>query len=428
MMARIAQLSIMLVCVAVAGCKTTQFQQKQAEAEHHWNEVRGDIKLQLAKQAFGSNAFAEAVCAATESISLDPKNADAYVLLARANLEMGRDASAEHALAAGLQAGLTSPELHYMSGVVFERRGRLDSALAAFTKARQLRPSDADYLLAEAECLVELDRSGQALSLIEEHRGRIDRGATAAYLAGRIAAMLGDRVEAVAHYREALAGLGSNRTVAEELGLTLAGLGRYEEAITLLGPVVEDPHGRPDAGALRRALANCHLAMNDASAAQRVLADYARSHPSDVPAQLLLIKASLAAGDEITALRAADRADQYKPHDVNVRLMRATVHWWRNNQAEAAELLFDLLTENPRDVEAHCLLAEVMAKRNRFEAAKAHFEEALELEPDCIWAIQGLRSLAETADPSTPDELPAKFTAATWFDSSSLPAKARTPR
>ena len=135
---------------------------------------------------------------------------------------------------------------------------------------RTLEPTDADYLLARAECLVEADRSDDALALIAKHQGEIDRGATASYLAGKIAAMLGDRQEAVTHYRDALTGLGDSKTVGEELGLALAGLGQYQEAAALLAPLAEDPACRADAGALRRALANCHLAMNDASAARKI--------------------------------------------------------------------------------------------------------------------------------------------------------------
>ena len=142
---------------------------------------------------------------------------------------------------------------------------------------------------------------------------------------------------------------------------------------------------------MRRALAACYLTFNDPATARDTLVDYAQAHPDDTLAQLLLAKAAVATDDMLTALRALDLLRQYEPNHPEVRLLRAVIQWRRGNLDGAAASLQDVLATKPQDVEAHCLLAEILLTRQRPEAARTHFEQALRIDPDCTWALAGLK-------------------------------------
>lgn len=392
-------LRILLACGAVVlagvlpACQTTTPKEAKIQAQQRWSQVRGRVKLQLAEKQYQAGMFDDAKRIVLESLTLNPSQADAYVLLARANLELGKLASAKNALETAKARGLESADLYYMHGVILEQRNEIDEAIDEYLNARRLDPSHIDALVAQVECLVAQQHPVEALNLIEENLDRLDDAATVAALAAHVASLVGDIVEASERYGRALETGAKSRVVAEELGRLLVRAGRYEEALLVLKPLLNHGLEAEAGGAVRRGLAICYLALNDPVSAKAVLLGFADSHPDDTVAQLLLAKSAIASGDPVTALRALDRAEQYAPDRPEVWLVRATVRWERGDTSGAAADLYDVLEDNPEDVEAHCLLAEVLRAEQHFDAAREHFERAIEIDPGCAWAAAGLKSL-----------------------------------
>lgn len=390
---RLVALPLVGLLVLTTGCNTVNHTDAKVQAHQRWNQVRGQVKLQLGKQQYESGLVEDASLTLRESIALDPTRPTAYALLTKAYLEQGKAASAQHVLDAAGGAGLASAELTYLKGVILEKRGQLEVAVAAYANARQLDPGNVDYLVAHAECLVSLDRPEEAIRLLNENADRIDDDATVSALAAHLAAMLGDTELACQRYGQALAAYGSSRLLAEELGRLLVGQQRYEEALAILTPVLDAQNGEDTSGVVRRAVATCHLALGNSASAKRILDPYTRSHPEDTAAQLMLAKAALACDDMMTALRAIHHVQQREPDRPELWLVRAAVNWKRGKLILAASDLYDVLQNDPNDVDAHCLLAEVMRARDQADAARTHFERALELDPTSTWATRGLELL-----------------------------------
>ncbi len=380
--------------VVVPACNRPSHTKARQGAQQRWNEARAGVKYQLARQQYERGLFDEVVTTVSEGLNLDPTNVDAYVLLARANLELSRPASAERAIQAARMVGLDSPDLQYTQGVILELRGRIDDARKRYGRARSLDPTNVDYLIAQAECLVELDRGPEALALLEENANSFDDDGALALLAGHIAALLGDEEIAAGRYAQALETLSESPCVSEELGLLLARSKRCDESVALLGPLLSAVgEDGPEMGAVRRALAFCHLALGDFQSAQEVLLDYARSHPRDGAAQLMLAKAAIGTADLVTAARAADLAERCLPGNSAVRFLRATVQWRWGDFAAARRTLEELLAANPHDAEAHCLLGEVLASQRHIEESANAFYRALQIDPTNSWAAGGLREM-----------------------------------
>jgi Tfp pilus assembly protein PilF len=405
-------LSMLTLAVGLTACQTPPHAAAKLEARQRWDQVRGRVKLQLAQQEYESKLFEQAIRNASEAVALEPTQVEAYVLLAQANLELGKPATAQQAIQTAEHMGLSNPDLIYTQGVILEQRNQLDAALAKYAEARELDPTQVDYLVAHVECLVELNRPEIGLNLLNANKDRFDEDGTVAMLSARVAELLGDTQAAVKSYRDAMVTLGDSSTVTQELGLLLVRLKRYDEAAAVLEPLADRVSAAELSGAVRRALATCRLAGRDPIGAGEILRQYGREHPEDVRAQLLIAEAAIGADDTLTALRAVDTAYQREPHNPQVQLMRAVVQWKRRNFSQAAGSLFDLLSEDPENVEAHCLLAEVLRARENFDAAETHFQRALEIDPQCLWASEGLKSLSKESRPAA--ILPAtKLTSAT---------------
>jgi Flp pilus assembly protein TadD len=302
--------------------------------------------------------------------------------------------------------GLRSAELHYMQGVILEQRGRLEDAVSSYAEARRMDAGNVDYLVAQAECLVGLDRLNEATALLAENAGRFDTNGTVAVLEGHIAARRGESEAAVRHFGEALVTLRDNALVAEELGRLLVEVEQYDRAVAVLEPLIEPPVEPTERGTVRRALATCYLALGASHSARRVLVEYAPLHPDDSLAQLLLAKAAIATGDPITALRGIDLARKHRPDDPEVLLVQATIQWRRGKLAAASASLRQTLNQQPEDVDAHCLLGEVLLAQRRDQEAASHFQQALEIDPRCVWAIDRQSGLHQAQPAGTDQNAP----------------------
>ncbi len=379
-----------------AACRTTSQSAAKEDALLRWNAVRARTKFQLARQQLERGFYDDAIETASESLGLDGAQCDAYVLLARAHLELGRVASAGRVVQAATRKGLDSAELRYVQGIVLEQRGESQAAIDQYRLAVTASPTDPDYVIALAESLVTNNRASEALELLEECVDRTDDSGSVAVLAGQVAALVGDTQGAIRHYRRAMQVARDDVTVAAELGLLLTRSERCVEAVALLKPLVDaDRVDAPVSPALRRALATCYLVMGDGRSAQATLTAYADDHPSDTLAQLLLAKAALATDDLSTAGRAVSRASNNWPNHSEIVLVQATLDWRRGKLDRAADALTELISRDPYDVDACCLLGEVSVAMGDADAASAAFDRALAVDPQSVWAAAALYSLAK---------------------------------
>ncbi len=305
-----------------SGCSHLTHKQHRDQAQQSWDQVRAKVKLQLATQLYDTGHAKEAARSAMEAVALYRTFHDAYVLLVRAHLELGELAQADRSLQGARQAGVDSASLVYLEGVLHEQRGEPAQALACYRQAGRENPHELDYIVAQVECLVALGDPASALQTVREHRRRLDHDGTLATLGARIAEMLDDTDAAEQMYRDAIRACGS-RSLSLDYGLMLIRDERYAQARIVLEPLLRGKLGGLAEGALRRAIARCHLALDYPAGALEVLDDYARLHRDDQAVQLLRATAALMQGDHYTALQAAHAVLDRNPHDGEALLVIA---------------------------------------------------------------------------------------------------------
>ncbi|MCH8251086.1 MAG: tetratricopeptide repeat protein [Planctomycetes bacterium] len=389
---------------ALSGCSLATHQERRAEAERRWNEVRAGIKIQLGQEQFHTGNVADALRSAREALAIAPWLPDVYVLLAKAHLERGEAASAERViLSAPTAVGLRDPRLALLLGIICEQREDLGAALRHYREARQSQNAEVDYVVAEAECLVRLGRSGEALALLDDQVDRFDASATVLALAGRIAVLTGDLPLAVDRLGAALRGAPNDAQVRRMYGLLLVEAGRWTEAMGVLEAVATGDRSETADAAVVRGLARCYLEIGRPAEARDILRRCVRTNGGDAQAQWLLARASIETGDWLTAMAALDVVSRQRSGDHDVALLRAMVHWKTGRHSAAADALKKLLSERPKDVDALCLLGEVAYSMGDVASARRHFATALAIKPWYGWADQGLSGLpADAPGPSGP--------------------------
>ncbi|MEK6675289.1 MAG: tetratricopeptide repeat protein [Planctomycetota bacterium] len=387
---RVFQIVLLPTLLLLSSCSSLKKKDTKAEAQQHWNEVRGGIKYRLASQQYDGGMFDDCIATTKEVLSLDPANSSAYALLTRAQLERSRPASAQQTLNAARQAGLDSPDLDYLQGVLLEQSDRMDEALAQYENALRKNPSQGDAFLATVECLVALDRPHDALRVILEHGERFDDEATLAVLEARVHDMLGDTNRATDLLAGAVVSTQGDPSVAQELAQLLIRQKRCSEAIALMGPLLEHRIAKDGIqSSLLLGFAACHLSLDDPVAVRRLLEDYAASHRDDALAHLLLAKAALALGDIRAAKSAATVAYDCEPNDSEIQFVRAIVDWKQGEYDSAEQIAARLIGRNPSDADVHCLMGEILLAKKNSSVARSHFAQALEIDPASEWALRG---------------------------------------
>ncbi len=157
----------------------------------------------LALQGLGRNE--EAIAHLQEAVRLEPRSAVAHDALGTALLRQGRPEAAVEKYRAAVAADPSYAETRHNLGFALESLGRLDEAVAAYREALRL---------------------GLGTSLPRDNLGRaLYSRANQFHTQNRLE-------EAVAAYREALTVVSAPRAaeVHNDLGVALAGLGRFPEA------------------------------------------------------------------------------------------------------------------------------------------------------------------------------------------------------
>lgn len=398
---------ITLLAVISAGCQTVPHEQKRIDAQRRWGQVRSGLKYQLAQQHYDHGRVEEAIRMTSEAIDIDPTSQSAHLLLAQALFELGKVGSCQQSIDRARRAGMDMAPLHYLQGVIHEQEGHHEEALKSYQQACQRDPDSSDYLIAEIETLVALNRTEEALSLLNERTDHPADDSTLTALQAHLQALLGNPEEALRFYYEATISKNESLLLTTELGILLARAGRYEQAITVLAPLIKSSAPEDVSNEVYEAVGMGYMVLNQPGKTQQVLSGIAELRVDQVAIQKLLAKAALLQNDWPTALTAIGRVQQINPDDVESLLIRAVVHWKRGRYESAAKDLKRLLTLNPNDADARCLLAEVMLARGNPQQAEASFQAALEHDPENPWAMAGLDALTvQSIDDNPPRNLP----------------------
>ena len=380
----ICLLAALLAAATLSGCSQKRNQVTQ-DAQQHWDQVRGRMKYQLARQQYDAGRPEEAARTVQEAIAMDPEFPPGYVLMTRCCLETGDLKAASATLATARDRQLQSAGLAYLQGVLSELEHDHDTALAAFQAARKLDPAQVDFIVAEAECLVAMDRAEQALQVLEAYRETDDANGTLDSLRARIAVLSGDIEMADPAYRTAVR-KSDDPWLTFDYSVFLLQRGRLEEARSLLEPlVVRLPEGFPE-GPVVRALARCRLALGDVIPAVRELGEYLRKSPEDTEAQLLMATASVAGRKHSLALRACHVVLQQDPENTEALMLETIVHLRESRLQAADETLSHVLRINPKDEVARQTYAAVQRRirPDRTAEIPASIHEAVAVEEEVI--------------------------------------------
>lgn len=340
----------------------------------------------------------------------------AHTLLGEIHLARSRITHAEASFAEALKIDSKAAAALVGLGDALYRSGRYSEALARFQAAVQ---ADADDVLAQvgvAKTTIALERLNDAKTMLKTMREAHPKSMAVAYWDGRVQDALGNRAEAEAAYKAAIANGGSEPGVVDAyvaLSLIQSQQGQTEEAKKTLTDAGEK---LPPSPSVQRALGDVALqqgrhadalglfqkalaldpddvgtrfklgvaqrrsrAFDDASRSFDEVAKVDADYPGLALERGLLFEAS---GRTDEALKAYESALAKAPNDPDLMLRVGCGQVSAGRQQAAEDLLRKVVTQRPMSAEAnHCLGRALLLKGSNLAEALRSLERATEIDP-----------------------------------------------
>lgn len=355
-MRRVLLISLMAACAAVAGCGQPAGSPKGRQSEAQWSDVRCRIKLQLARRSLDQGLIDQAMQQCNEALSLDAESLEGLLLMAQVCLEKGNDAQAEAALKHAALINENHPDISYLGGILAERRGRLDDAIALYQQASMANPADLDYLISHAMALLHAGLPERALPLLKSRLKDFADEAAVHLLMGQALSLMDRKEEAAGRLQESVRLAPEDLLIRQEAGLALLDVGKIEPAMEVLAPLWIAA-GDKCSPVVIRVVAGKLLARGYCDRAIRVLEPASITLEKDTAVWMLLARAYLLADRAQDAARAAARAVQNDESSLEARLLLAYCSLAAGQKQEAAQVARQILARHPRDAEAVAILA-----------------------------------------------------------------------
>lgn len=379
--------------VGCAGGHGAHTSEALARAQERLGALKAGTEWEMASQQHLAGDLDKALKSVDKAIGLSPSVARSHTLRGRILLEMGRLEAAKESLERALAIDPAYTDAHYYLGVIHERFSEPAKALENFARAAELDASNAQYVVAAAETMIDLDRLGEAERYLDDRRASFQHNAGVRQTLGHIASLGGEWDRAAGLFNEARLLAPDDLEVLEDLARAQFECGRHDEAEHALSRLLADPKraerrdlihlrarclmgmdrmtqardtllgltggtkGAADAAAWR-SLGEAALALGDSSRVRLAAKRLAALEPSGTTGPLLLATDCRRRGDHAGSLAAVDGALSRTPNDLDALLFRAVVLRELSREGEARDALVAALRVAPADARARRLLAD----------------------------------------------------------------------
>jgi tetratricopeptide (TPR) repeat protein len=374
-------LCITLILLLAAGCQSVAKQKTQKQtATDQWNAARASVLYSLAQDQYATGNFDKCRESLDDALKLQPNSAKLRILSGKLAIEQGQLDVAEKELALARAADPTNAEADYLAGVVAQRWQQLDRAYEFYTAASDKAPAELAYLLARAETLVSLDRSEEALKLLEEKVVFFEHSSAIRQAVGQLLVQHGRYEEASKMLRQATILSPDDLGLREQLGMAMFYANNYREAGDVLARVI-DHEKYADRADLLLAMGECRLQTGQLREARGLLLKASERMPWNPTVWLSLSKASMELEDHDRAELAIRKALALDPASSQAYLMQGYLRLKQNRLPNALVAFRKASALDGGDTVSLCMIGYVLEKQGRPDEAMQFYARALQIQP-----------------------------------------------
>lgn len=395
-----SKISLAAALAALAGCSGHGQHTTKAAEEGNLKmaAVKSGVEWQQAQEQFLSGELVKATRSIENAIALNPTVAKSHVLRGRIMIERGELESARASLLRAEELEADNVEAQYYLGIVHERFTQTDEAALRYQRAAKLDPTNAQYVVAASEMLVQLGKIDQAEKLLANPHPSLTHNAAIRQTAGHIALLRNQPDKAVELIKQARLLAPDDASVIEDLVRAQMAAKQYGDAefnITVLLREKKNEARRD----LMHWQAECLAALNRLGEARAVLDRLVSDDAgkSDVQAWIALGNVSAAIGDHSRLRVVANRVATLAPQRPEGFVMRAMYLRQSGELRAALQAIDTAITLDDQAATPKLIRGLILKDLGRTDEAARGISQLIQRRPDILAARNMLASIQRQA-------------------------------
>lgn len=390
-----------LALVSLAGCNPGHgghTSKALTTAMDRQNAMKAGNEYEQAKQAYLAGEMDKADKYINRCIQLKPDVPKSYILKGRIMIEKS---DLEQALVAFQQAEALDPrniDVQYFQGIVYERFTQAEKALTHFTAAAEAEPANAQYAVAVAETLIDLDRLDDAEKFLTSRAASFEHNAGVKQTLGHIAMRRKDPETAVRIFNEARLLATDEPSILEDLVVAQIQTARFADAEFNIARLLkmEGNDGRRDLLQMR---AKCLTMLDRPLEARDVLIELTNGEAGqrDSEAWIELGNVCYMIKDMNRTRQAWQRIVAIAPHRSEGWMLKALYQRRTGDLEGALKTVERAVERRGTSVDPLVLNGIILSDLGRPEEALACFTSAIAEEPDNTTAKQAIAAMSDAA-------------------------------
>lgn len=366
----------------LAGCanQDKHHETQKEAAKKQWASARANVLGNMAIEQYEGGNFDKCRQTVDEALKMDPENVALRILSAKVHIEKGNLEGADRELIQARRLAPTSGEADYLSGVVCQRWQKTQEACDFYRSASEKQPNELAYLMAHAELLVALNRSDEALSLLQSKVVYFEYSAAIRDAVGQLLMQKGKYAQAVDAFRQASTLASDDSVIREHLAMAQFQAKSYRDAADNFARLLKDDKylKRSD---IYMALAESQMQSNRPREARENFEMATQLAPNNAAAWLALGKAAMQLNDLRRAEIALKRSATIDPASSECHLLMGYARLKQGNTEEALASFRKSSALDGNDTVSLCMVGYALEKLGRSEEALKAYARALKMKP-----------------------------------------------
>jgi tetratricopeptide (TPR) repeat protein len=345
-----------------------------------WRDARANVLFGLGRDQYQHGNFEQSRKTVDDAIKLSPNNSHLRVLSAKLAIEQGQLELAEKELIKARDADPKNAEADYLSGVIYQRWQRPETAYHCYSVAAEKAPAELAYLMARSEMLVAMNRQNEALKLLKDKVVYFEHSPVIRDAVGQLLVQQGRYKEGADMLREATILGPDDITIREHFALALYFNVDYREAIEQIKRLQQkdEYEKRADLWVIK---GECHMHMDDVRAARSCFDTATQRDEGLVSAWLSLGRANMELNDLRRADIASRKAMHLEPQNPDCYLLQGYIRLRQGKPDEALAVFRKASALDKDDTVSLCMVGYTLEKMGQNAQAVKYYAQALRLKP-----------------------------------------------
>lgn len=381
-----------LAAALLVGCGSNKANNQKQKGLKQWNTTRANVLGSLARDQYATGNFDKSRKTVQEALRYDPENVNLRVLSAKLAIEQGQLELADVELKRARAINPRFAEVDYLSGTIYQRWQKPEIACQYYTDACDKNPGELAYLLARAEMLVSMDRTAEALSLLQEKVVYFEHSPVIRDATGQLLIQEGRYREAVDMLRQAAILASEDASIKEHLAFAYFFNKQYREAADTITKLTKaEPYSkRAD---LFATLGESRVQLGQFREARSAFETATDLNSGSAPLWLSHAKVALQLNDTRRAAISLRKAMSLEPDSSEAYLLLGYLRMKEDKLTEALPAFEKAAALDASDTVSLCMIGYVLEKQGQHDRALQYYGKALKLKPQDELAVKMMASV-----------------------------------